>query len=197
MNAQKYLNILSVAAQLKTTPRHCWTEKDRRESVADHCWRTALMAMLLSGEAAFRDVDLDKVIRMCLIHDLGESFTGDIPCFEKTEAESVTEETLLDRWVSDFPEPTRTEWRELLQEMEEQKTDESKVYKALDKLEALISHNESDIATWLPNEYDLQLTYGKANMECSSWFGELREAVDDWTLKKIGENGRKPEEGAL
>ena len=42
----------------------------------------------------------------------------------------------------------------------DESTDEAKVYKSLDKLEALISHNESDITTWLPLEYSLQLSYG-------------------------------------
>ena len=70
MKPTELLSILSRAGRLKTTYRHCYTEDDRRESVADHSWRIALMAMLLSGEEEFRSVDMDRVIRMCLIHDL-------------------------------------------------------------------------------------------------------------------------------
>ena len=69
--------------------------------------------------------------------------------------------------------------------MEALETKEAKLYKALDKLEALISHNESDISTWLPLEYDLQFTYGKENMEFSPYLKELRAAVDDWSREKI------------
>lgn len=83
MTPQDFLTILSRAAILKTTTRHCYTQENRKESVADHSWRIALMAMLLSGEPEFQDTDMNKVIRMCLIHDLGETFTGDIPSFEK------------------------------------------------------------------------------------------------------------------
>ena len=82
-------------------------------------------------------------------------------------------------------EPQRTEWTDLLQEMEALETREAKLYKALDKLEALISHNESDIRTWLPPEYDLQLTYGQKNMQFSEYLKELRAAIDDWTGEKI------------
>lgn len=188
MTPQKFLEILSRAALLKTTPRHCYTEKNRRESVADHSWRIALMAMLLSGEQEFQDLDMDRVIRMCLIHDLGEAFTGDIPTFEKTTQDDRKEEQLFHAWVEDFPESQRAEWLELLGEMEALETKEAKLYKALDKLEALISHNESDLSTWLPLEYDLQFTYGKENVEFSRYLKALRGCIDRWTEQKIGES---------
>ena len=94
MRPEALLEILRVAARLKTNTRHCFTAPERAESVADHSWRTALMAMLLSGEEEYRDLDMDRVIRMCLIHDLGEAFTGDIPAFVKTDADADTEEKL-------------------------------------------------------------------------------------------------------
>lgn len=185
MTSQKFLQIIAQAAKLKVTPRHCYTEENRAESVADHSWRIALMAMLLSGEEEFRDVDMDRVIRMCLIHDLGESFTGDIPTFEKTDADTRTEDELFLAWVQSFPKPQREEWQALLAEMERLETREAKTYKALDKLEALISHNESDIATWLPLEYELQLTYGQENVQFSEYLCALRQEIDEWTRKKI------------
>ena len=56
MEPKEYLRILHQAGKLKQVMRHCWTADDRRESVADHSWRTALMAMLLKGEEEFRDL---------------------------------------------------------------------------------------------------------------------------------------------
>ena len=185
LSPSQFLSILQQAAKLKTTDRHCYTEADRKESVADHSWRIALMAMLLDGVPEFKDVDMNRVIRMCLIHDLGESFTGDIPTFRKTGDDAKTEDELLHAWVSGFPEPQREEWTGLLHEMEELATREAKLYKALDKLEALISHNESDLRTWLPLEYDLQFTYGQENVRFSPWLKLLREEIDDWTRNKI------------
>jgi putative hydrolase of HD superfamily len=73
--------------------------------------------------------------------------------------------------------------------MEALKTREARLYKALDKIEAIISHNESDIHTWLPLEYDLQLTYGQDNMAFSEYMKELRALVDDWTREKIEREG--------
>ena len=185
MKPEEFIRILAQAARLKITTRHCYTEEDRKESVADHSWRIALMAMLLTGVEEYRDFDMDKVIRMCLIHDLGESFTGDIPTFEKTGNDADVEDDLFHQWVNTFPEPQRAEWTGLLAEMEALETKEARLYKALDKLEALISHNESDISTWLPLEYELQFTYGQENMEFSPYLKELRAAVDDWSREKI------------
>ncbi len=187
MTPEQFISILSVAAKLKTTPRHCWTEPGRQESVADHTFRLALMAMLLSGEEAFAGTDMNKVIRMCLIHDLGEAFTGDIPAFLKGGSDEKKEEEIFGSWVGTFPQPQKSEWEKLLGEMEALETKEARTYKALDKLEALISHNESDIKTWLPLEYDLQMTYGQDNMKFSEYFVRLREYVDEWTIRKIKE----------
>lgn len=69
--------------------------------------------------------------------------------------------------------------------MKELQTKEAKTYKALDKLEAVISHNESDLSTWLPLEYDLQLTYGKENIQFSEYLKALSERIDEWTKNKI------------
>ena len=55
-------------------------------------------------------------------------------------------------------------------------------------MEAVIQHNESDISTWLPLEYDLQLRYGAENVQFSPWFRELKVEIDDWTRRKIAEN---------
>ena len=185
MLSEEFLSILGQAAKLKTTPRHCFTEPDRKESVADHSWRIALMAMLMTGVEEFRNTDMNKVIRMCLIHDLGESFTGDIPTFIKQDADADREDNIFLSWVRTFPEPQRGEWLALLDEMTQLETTEAKLYKALDRLEAVISHNESDISTWLPLEYDLQFTYGRENVAFSPWLTELKAAIDRWSEEKI------------
>jgi putative hydrolase of HD superfamily len=156
--------------------------------VAEHSWRLALMALLLRDE--FPALDMDKVIHMCLIHDLGEAFTGDIPAFEKTDADGSKEDDLLFQWFSSFPAPYKDEFSALLKEMLERKTDEAKLYKALDNLEAVIQHDEADISTWLPLEYDLQFTYGADKVEFSPYLQQLKQAIDERTRSKISEAGR-------
>ena len=175
------------AGMLKTTTRHCYTEESRKESVADHSWRMALMAMLLSREPEFAQTDMNKVIRMCLIHDLGEAFTGDIPSFEKTTSDEIREDAYFLDWVDSFPDAQKDEWICLLREMANLQTKEAKTYKALDKLEAVISHNESDLSTWLPLEYDLQLVYGKEQVQFSEYLKALSRHIDTWTRRKIAD----------
>ena len=185
MKPAELLEILSVAEKLKCATRHCYTSSGRHESVAEHSWRISLMAMLLEPE--FPEADMNKVVRMCLIHDLGEAFTGDIPTFLKQTVDEQKEEDLYHQWVSTLPEDAKEDFTSLLAEMEAMETPEARIYKALDKLEAVIQHNESDISTWLPLEYDLQLTYGEENVAFSPYFRELKQAVNDCTRRKIAE----------
>ncbi len=183
MNAREYLEILHVAERLKDTPRHCTTTKGRTESVAEHSWRMSLMASLLRHE--FPDLDMDKVVNMCLIHDLGECFTGDIPTFVKTDADRAAEDALLDQWVKSLPDELSADIAALYDEMNAQETAEAKVYKALDKLEALIQHNESPLSTWSENEYELNKTYAFDTVSFSDWLTELRKAILKDTVAKI------------
>jgi len=183
MNAREYLDILHIAERLKDTPRHCTTTKRRTESVAEHSWRISLMAFLLRHE--FPDLDIDKVVDMCLIHDLGECFTGDVPTFIKTDDDREVEDSLLNKWVQSLPEELSRDIAGLYKEMDAQETKEAKLYKSLDKLEALIQHNESPIDTWSENEYELNKTYAFDTVAFSDWLTELRKEILDDTLKKI------------
>ncbi len=183
MEARKLLTALSVAERLKDATRHCYTKKGRHESVAEHSWMMTLMAFFMRDE--FPEVDMDKVIRMCIIHDLGEVFTGDIPTFEKTSAHEEREEDLLLSWVHTLPAPYAAEMAALYAEMAERKTAEAKVYKAIDSLEALIQHNISDLSTWIPREYELNMTYADDKVEFSSYLKTLREEIRKDTAAKI------------
>lgn len=185
MEARELLKAMAVAVRLKDTTRHCYTEKGRHESVAEHCWMAALMAFFLQDE--FPEADMDKVIRMCLIHDLGEAFTGDIPTFEKTEENERTEEQLLREWVAALPKVCRDEMTALYDEMERRESLESRIYKAIDNLEAVIQHNFSNLSTWIPREYELNKTYGDDKVAFSPYLTALREEVRQDTLRKIGE----------
>ena len=184
MDARKLLDVIVVAERLKDATRHCYTSKGRHESVAEHTWMMTLMAFFMCDE--FRDVDMDKVIKMCIIHDLGEAFTGDIPTFEKTKTNEETEENLLTAWVNTLPSNYRDEMLALYAEMAKLETKEAKVYKAIDGLEALIQHNISDLSTWIPKEYELNKTYANDKVAFSRYLTELRAEILKDTLAKIG-----------
>lgn len=185
MEARTLLDALNVAERLKDTTRHCYTAKGRHESVAEHSWMMTLMAFLIKDE--FPEADMDKVIKMCIIHDLGEAFTGDIPTFEKTEGNEQTEDELLHNWVKTFPANVADEMLDLYDEMAKRETVEAKVFKAIDSLEALIQHNISDLSTWIPKEYELNKTYADDKVAFSEYLQVLREEIRKDTLEKIGE----------
>lgn len=188
MNSKEFLEILHVAEKLKDTKRHCTTSKGRVESVAEHSWRISLMAFLLKD--VFPEADIDKVVSMCLIHDLGECFTGDIPTFVKTNKDRKVEDNLLYEWVNTLPKEVSNRMTDLYTEMEEQKTLESKIYKSLDKLEALIQHNESPLDTWSDNEFELNKKYAFDTVSFSKWLTDLRQEILNDTLDKIKKEGK-------
>lgn len=188
MEPRELLNVLKTAERLKDTTRHCYTSGGRHESVAEHSWMAALMAFFLRDE--FPEADMNKVIRMCLIHDLGEAFTGDIPCFDKSASHEEKEADLLEQWVATLPQPCQQEMQELYAEMAARETLEAKIYKAIDNMEAVIQHNLSDISTWIPLEYELNQTYGTDKVAFSPYMRQLRAITREDTIRKIQEEIR-------
>ena len=189
MDARALIDALTVAERLKDTMRHCYTKNGRRESVAEHCWMMTLAAFWMKDE--FPEADMDKVLKMCLIHDLGEAFTGDVPAFEKTASNEQEEKRLLYGWVASLPGDIAKEMLSLYDEMEKRETLEAKIYKAVDGLEAVIQHNLSDISTWLPLEYELNMTYADDKVAFSEYRRALREEIRKDTLAKIDAAGRR------
>jgi putative hydrolase of HD superfamily len=183
VDVRKLIEILAVAEKLKNNTRHSWTSSGRQESIAEHSWRLSLMAYLVKDE--FPDADISKVIRMCIFHDIGEAFTGDIPAFSKTDSDELDERQKLRQFLDSLPEPYREELSGLFEEIYTQETIESRIFRALDRMEAVIQHNEADISTWLPLEYELNLVYGEKEVEFSEYMRRLKRAVNEDTLMKI------------
>ena len=73
---RRYLEFIKEVEGLKSTLRTAWTATGRQESTAEHSWRLALGAAVLCCE--FPELDREKVMLMCLVHDLGELYTGDV-----------------------------------------------------------------------------------------------------------------------
>ncbi len=191
MTPQELMQFLHVIENLKCAVRHGWTSTGRRESVAEHSYRVALMAFLLRD--AFPELDMAKVLDMCLIHDWGEAVTGDIPSFLKTEADEQAESSAVSGLTAMLPGLTE-KLDALLTEMEARKTPEARLYKALDRIEAVIQHNEAPIDTWIPLEYDLNRSYGVSDCEEFPFLRELRAlALQETDEKLANQDEREPE----
>lgn len=183
MEPRELLELLLVASKLKDTTRHCYTAKGKQESVAEHSWMMTLMAYFMENE--FPNADMNKVIKMCIIHDLGEVFIDDIPTFDKNEDDEKNESNLLMKWIATFPKKYESEMTSLFIEMKEQKTLEAKIYKAIDSLEALIQHDISDLNTWTLYEREFNVTYADDRVQFSKYLKALREEIRSDTIKKI------------
>ena len=183
MQSRKLIEFMGIIDKMKINTRHVWAVNGRQESVAEHSWRLAVMALLVADE--FPEVDTQKVVQMCLIHDFGEALTGDIPSFLKTKQDEDEEDSAVVELLKKLPEGIACEFSDLFKEMAELCTNEAKLFKALDKLEALIAHNESPLDTWLELEYTENLTYGEENVVHSAYLTELREELKKDTIQKI------------
>ena len=173
MEEETLLQFLDLAEKLKCHTRHSWTSSGRQESVAEHVYRLLVFAWLVREE--FPDYDMNRVMELALFHDMGEALTGDIPAFEKDKEDEKKEEQAQEKIAGIF------------REVEKKETKESRLLAALDKLEALIQHNEADLSTWLPLEYDLQLTYGQEQTKSIPYMKKLRKRVYEDSVKKMEE----------
>ena len=194
MDHRILLNFLKIAERLKCNTRHSWTSSGRHESVAEHTYRLCVFAWLVRKE--FPECDMERVMQMCLFHDLGEAVTGDIPCFEKEDIHRKTEAEALEHLTEFLQEPERSELQGLFREIEENQTNEAHLVHALDKMEAVIQHNEASIRTWIPLEYDLQMTYGQEQVMYHPYLKELRNMIGQDSLEKIREEKVAAKENA-
>ncbi|MDR0294320.1 MAG: HD domain-containing protein [Oscillospiraceae bacterium] len=183
MRQRTLIKFLNTVEKLKCNTRHSWTSSGRRESVAEHSWRLAVMALLVADE--FPQVNIEKVVKMCLIHDFGEAITGDIPAFLKTKQDEEKEDSAISELLALLPENLATEYEGLFSEIAGLRTEEAKLLKALDNLEALISHNEAPLDTWLPREYSENLTYGTDNVAYSEYLQSLKEEIRQDSIRKM------------
>ncbi|MBQ8431569.1 MAG: HD domain-containing protein [Clostridia bacterium] len=183
MDPRTYIRFLSTVEALKNRTRHSWSSAGRHESVAEHSWRLCLMALLCADE--YPALDINKVLRMCLIHDFGEALTGDVPSFYKTDADEEKERHAIAELLGMLPASTAAELAPLFEEMEALRTPEAKLFKALDNMEAVLSHNEAPLSTWIPLEYEENLVYGNESAAWSEWTRALRRELLADSLQKL------------
>lgn len=184
------LNFLHESEGLKRELRHSWLSDGRRESVAEHTWRMALMAILLHKEVD-PNIDIGHILKMIIVHDLGEVYAGDYQVYGKNVPENKheLEKTALSKLLQTLPTYSQEEIMNLWNEFEHRETPEAKFAVALDKLEVLIQHNEADLSTYLEGEGEYNLTYADDKVSHNEVLKMFRELVKIETKNKI--NGVK------
>lgn len=126
------------------------TDESRQENSAEHSWHLAMMAIVLSDYAASEDVNLLRVIKMLLIHDLVEIDAGDTFCYDVQANQNKAEREVqaANRLFGLLPESQGAELRELWQEFEAQQTTEAQFATALDRLQPLLHNQQTRGGTW-------------------------------------------------
>lgn len=190
MNLELLLSFLGKLEKLKCIPRHSWTSRGRQESVAEHSWRLAAIVYLLKDE--LKGYDIEKMLAMALFHDLSEVKHGDIPGFDKTDADVKNEKKALADISTEYAQLGIGEIINTIEDFDDQLSKEARIVKALDKLEAVIQHNEADIKTWIDREYDLNLSYGFEECQIESILADFRKLVKDKTVRKINDHNVRP-----
>jgi len=177
------LDFLRAAEALKTATRSGWTSAGEAESVADHSWRLCLMALVL--RPSFPDVDFARLIKICIVHDLGEAIGGDVPAPEQVRrgrSKAADERRDLLCLLAPLPAVLRDEIAALWDEYEDARSPEAKLAKALDKLETILQHTQGRN----PPDFDYRfnLSYGRQYTEAYPLLAAVRAILDEETERR-------------
>jgi putative hydrolases of HD superfamily len=185
------LTFLRSAERLKDTLRSSHTSSGRPESVAEHTWRLCLMAVLLRHE--FPEVDFSKLIRICIVHDLGEAVAGDVPAMDQKAAAPKAAQERLDLLdiLAPLPGGLRAELVSLWDDYESATSAEARLAKAMDKLETIMQHNQGVN----PENFDYQfnLGYGQQYTAGHPLIVAFRAALDRETRRRADESQAGPQ----
>lgn len=182
-NLHGKLEFLRQAEKLKSVTRSAHTSTGRPESTAEHSWRLALLALVFEEELG--DVDIFKVLKLCLVHDLGEALSGDVPA---PQAHATPDKGMNERQdliaITSMLEPSmQGTIVGLFDEYEAAASPEAKVVKALDKIETLLQHTQGDN----PPDFDyaFNLEYGRRYTDAIPFLAVLRRMLDEETRKRM------------
>ena len=188
------LEFLRAAERLKSTTRTGYTSTGQQESVAEHTWRLCLLALVL--RPAFPEIDFAKLVKICIIHDLGEAVHGDVSAPEQARraaagalaGKAEQERRDLLELLTPLPPVVHDEITALWDEYEAAQSLEAKLAKALDKLETIIQHNQG--ANPPSFDYAFNLEYGRQYTDVHPLLAAIRAELDAETLRRSEESGR-------
>jgi putative hydrolase of HD superfamily len=147
----KQLEFLKIADELKNVERQTsLVNKSRRENVAEHSWHIALIAMTFFEYVAIDGIDLCRVFKMLLVHDLVEIYAGDVPAFCNigNAAKFKIEQEAADKIFSLLPDAQAKEYRALWEEFDKMETPDALYAAAVDRFQPFFSNHLTDGCTW-------------------------------------------------
>lgn len=147
----KQLSFLVEIDKMKTIYRQSMIiDGSRRENDAEHSWHFALMALTLFEYCDCKDVNIDRVVKMALIHDLVEIYAGDTFAYDEIEniGKLDRENKAAEKLFSMLPIQQGKEYKELWEEFEAGITPDSKYANAIDKLHPFMMNYYSKGLTW-------------------------------------------------
>ena len=182
-NIDKVIRFIKEIENLKSVTRTAWTKTGRRESTAEHSWRLAMLLMVLRED--FKDLDIDKAIKMSLVHDLGELYDGDISAKLQNDNDNKAEmeEKAMRRMLTILPENLAENIYNLWKQYNECSTKEAKLVKAMDKLETIVQHNQGENPEDFDYEFNLQ--YGKQYFMDNEILEYMRYIIDEDTKESV------------
>lgn len=159
----------------------------RRENDAEHSWHLALMAMIMH-EYASEEVNVNKVIKMVLAHDLVEIYAGDTFCYDAKAGQDKEkrEQEAAKKLFSMLPADQGEELRNLWIEFESRKTAEAKFAACLDRLQPLLNNYHTQGGTWVEHDVTSDQVYKRmeAIEEASPVLGKYAKAVIEDSIKQ-------------
>ena len=163
------------------------SEDGRNENDAEHSWHMAVMAYLLR-EYANEEVDITKVMLMCLVHDIVEIDAGDTYAYdtELLKTQKSREDTAKKRIFSLLPKEQKIELIALFDEFEAYETPESKFAHAMDNLQPLLLNNSNGGKDWKEHGVTAKQVYerhGKTNLGSTELY-EVTDQIIQENIKK-------------
>lgn len=179
---QGTLTFLREAERLKSVLRSAYTTTGQQESTAEHSWRLCLMAMVFESE--FEGLDFGKVLKLCVLHDLGEALHGDVPAVQQDQNphKSALERADLQTLMQTLPTSVANVFMSLWEEYEGASSPEARIVKGLDKLETILQHNQGSNPPGF--DYGFNLGYGQKHMAAHPLLQQIRAMLDVDTLAR-------------
>lgn len=192
-NLLKQVNFIKEIDKLKYIQRKTKLfNSDRPENDAEHSWHLAMMTIVLA-EHSDKPIDVLKVLKMVLIHDIVEIDAGDIFIYDSEKSHTNTDEELIaaKRIFGLLPIEQAEEFTAIWEEFEAGMTDEAKFAKSMDRFEPLLQNTSNDGGTWAEFNVPYQKVFDKKKAikdgSTAIWnYAEklINESVERGILKK-------------